>query len=218
MAITLLDKYTDEIGHFLRLTLPNKTNIHSIKFGPNGTSRRVLNFSLEPDPALWTALCNASLIEGDKCCFLLRLSFYEAEVGDSYWNCNDDAFMRSCYKFPFLWRLDCDEPIQLYQSSPTYEIGRALILEYVIFSASGTWSLIKPMGQYAVLVGEDKFMAKLGKAVLGLNENIKVFLRNIYFELQDSPHSIDVDTVRDIILPIYGAEQADSLLQESGLV
>ena len=218
MAITLLDEYSDEIRHCLRLTLSNKTSIHSIKLGSNAKSRKLLNFSGEPDPDLWVALCNASLTEGDKCCFLLRLSFYEAEVGDSYWKCNDDAFMRNCYKFPFLWRLDCDEPMQLYQSSPTYEIERTLILEYVIFSSSGTWSLIKPIGQYAFLVGEDEFIAKVEKAVPNLNEDIRIFLRNIHLEFQYSPNSINIDAVRDIILPIYGAEEAENLLQESGLV
>lgn len=218
MGITLLDEYSDEIRRCLRLTLSNKTSNHSIKLGPNAKSRKLLNFSGEPDPDLWVALCNASLTEGDKYCFLLRLSFYEAEVGDSYWKCNDDAFMRNCYKFPFLWRLDCNEPMQLYQSSPTHEIERTLILEYVIFSSSGTWSLIKPIGQYAFLVGEDEFIAKVEKAVPNLNEDIRIFLRSIYLEFQYSPNSINIDAIKDIILPIYGAEEADNLLQKSGLV
>ena len=108
--------------------------------------------------------------------------------------------------------------MQLYQSSPTHEIERTLTLEYVIFSSSGTWSLIKPIGQYAFLVGEDEFIAKVEKAVPNLNEDIRIFLRNIYFEFQESPNSINIDAVRDIILPIYGAEEAENLLQESGLV
>ena len=108
--------------------------------------------------------------------------------------------------------------MQLYQSSPTYEIERTLILEYVIFSSSGTWSLIKPIGQYAFIVGEDEFMAKVEKAVPNLNEDISIFLRSIYLEFQDSPNSINIDAIRDIILPIYGAEEADNLLQKSGLM
>lgn len=114
--------------------------------------------------------------------------------------------------------LDCAEPMQLYQTSSAYEIDRTLILEYIIFSSSGTWGLIKPIGQYAILAGVNEFMTEVEKTIPNLSEHIETFLRNIYFESQESPGYIDADVIRRIILPIYGDKETERLLQESGLL
>lgn len=217
MGITLLDEYTDEIRRSLRLILSGGTTIDNPKFGPNARSRRLLYFSGGPEPELWIALCHASLGVGSAYCFLIRISFFASEVGNHYSRCNDDAFMQSHYQSPFLWQLDCNEPMQLFETSSTDDIDQALSVEYAIFSFNGTWGLIKPIGRHAILVGIDEFIAEVEKTVPDLNQQVEIFLGDLYLESQETP-PIDVDAVGREILPIYGEQESESLLRKSGLV
>lgn len=208
----LISDYSDDVQTSLRLLLADKSNLSILSFGNNAESIHLVTGSVI-DSELWKALCQSSLSIGEDTCYLLRLSFYESEVTDDIEKeFNNDIYMRSSYKHPFLWKIFCDKPSQFYDANSQEEIDRTLGLEYVLFSSNGKWGIIKPLGLGSFLVGTHEFVSQLKRKIKDLETQVIDYLSYL---VEENGQMLDIKGLQLMLVSLYGEDKAHTLIEDA---
>ncbi len=212
MSVNELGEYSENIRKALRSVLSDGSSLLNLKFGESIEEKKILFFYGFPDNTLMTSFCNASIAISEHEIYIIRLTMYERESGLNSSFENHDSHMSQNYKQPFLWKLTCDSPDDLYGDNIPLELKSTISMDYAIVSENGRWGIIKPIGPIAFLAGDEEYFKILFKQTPELRNHVFDFLKyvkNIY----DDPNSqFNIEAARNTLRCVYDEEQTNILV------
>lgn len=212
MSINELDEYSENIKKALRSILSNGSSLSNLRFGKSSEEKRILFFYGFPSKTLLTSLCSASIAISEYETYIIRLTMYarESNLDSSVENC--DSHMVQNYKSPFLWKLSCNSPDDLYGESIPLELKSTISMDYVIVSQNGRWGIIKPIGPIAFLAGEKEYFNILFKQSPELRNHVFDFLKYVKNMYDDPSNQFNMEAVRNTLRCVYDERQTDILV------
>lgn len=212
MTINELGEYSENIRKALRSILSDGSSLLNLKFGESIEEKRILFFYGFPDNTLLTSFCSASIAISEYEVYIIRLTMYERESNlDSSFE-NHDLYMFQHYRQPFLWKLSCDSPDDLYGDNIPSELKSTISMDYAIVSQNGRWGIIKPIGPIAFLAGDEEYFSFLFKQSPELRNHVFDFLKYVKNMYDDPSNQLNIEAVRNTLRCVYDEEQTNILV------